>query len=123
MYNESPNSYMQLRNICLSPASSRCILYATYFITRSMDTVDRLEENGMEMADLQDGTVGLSTEREIVVNYWLWGYSGHAYPLLPYLARKSLPEGDTYIDGMTWGARDTGAWSRINAFRGGPGGL
>ena len=35
----------------------------------------------------------------------------------------SLPEADTYIDSMTRGARDAGAWSRVNAFRGSPGRL
>ena len=54
-------------------------------------------------------------------------YFGLPTPLIQSAAlpvpKGSSPSVNTYIDSMTWGARDTGAWSRINAFRGSPGRL
>lgn len=56
----------------------------------STETFDRLEENGIEMADLQEWKLDLITEIESILNYSLSDYPVHTYRLLPYLTWKYL---------------------------------
>ena len=56
--------------------------------------------------------------------FFTFGLSGPCLPAATAPGPEvSLPEVDTYIDSMTWGPRDTGACSRINAFGRSPGRL